>query len=240
MSLRFRIITIILVSFIFLVGIGYLLQRFILLPSYIELEQHQAKKDVERCLEAINRELHHLELLTEDWAAWNDTYRFIQDRNGEYIESNLVVETFTGNRLNLIYMTTLDGKVVWGEIRDLESGQMISLEEFPKTDLTESHILLSHKNVRNSISGLLMTANGPMLLASRPIVTSEFNGPIRGAFIMGRFLNEKLIKKLRKQTRVDFQIYPITKDSVSADSTGSLKNIHLNQSGYTIKDSNDT
>jgi len=75
MSLRFRIVTLILVSFIFLVSIGYLLQRFILLPSYIELEQHQAKKDVGRCLEAIKRELHHLELLTDDWAAWNDTYR---------------------------------------------------------------------------------------------------------------------------------------------------------------------
>jgi len=240
MSLRFRIVTLILVSFIFLVGIGYLLQRFILLPSYIELEQHQAKNDVERCLEAINREVHHLELLTDDWGAWNDTYRFIQDRNREYIESNLVVESFTGNRLNLIYICKLDGKVVWGEIRDLETGQIVSLEEFPKTALTESHILLSHKNVQNSISGLLMTANGPMLLASRPIVTSEYNGPIRGAFILGRFLNEKLIKKLREQTRVDFQIYPITKNPVSADSTGSLKNIHLKQPGYTIKDSNDT
>ncbi len=215
-------------SCIFLVGIGYLLQRFILLPSYIELEQHQAKKDVERCLESINRELHHLDLLTDDWAAWNDTYRFIQDRNADYIESNLVVETFTGNRLNLIYISKLDGKVVWGEIRDLETGQIVSMEEFPKTALTESHILLSHKNVQSSISGLLMTANGPMLLASRPIVTSDRSGPIRGAFIMGRFLTEKLIKNLREQTRVDFQIYPITKDSISADSTDSPKNIHLN------------
>jgi len=57
---------------------------------------------------------------------------------------------------------------------------------------------------------------------------------------MGRFLNEKLIKKLREQTRVDFQIYPITKDYISADSTASLKNIHLNHPSYTIKDSNDT
>jgi PAS domain S-box-containing protein len=240
MSLRFRIVTLILVSFTFLVGIGYLLQRFILLPSYIELEQHQAKEDVGRCLEAIKSELHHLELLADDWAAWNDTYRFIQDRNEEYIESNLVVETFTGNRLNLLYICKLDGKVVWGEIRDLETGQTVSLEEFPKAALTESHILLSHKNVQNSIGGLMMTAKGPILLASRPIVNSDYKGPIRGAFIMGRFLNKTLIKKLREQTRVDFQIYPITKDSISADSAGTPKNIHLNQPDYTLKESADT
>ena len=52
-------------------------------------------------MRALNREIYHLDSFTNDWAAWDDTYRFMQDRDPIYIESNLVDQTFVGNRLNL-------------------------------------------------------------------------------------------------------------------------------------------
>lgn len=55
----------------------YIVQCFIIFPSYTVLEQREAKKDIERCVEALQDDLGHLSMLAEDWAAWDNTYRFI-------------------------------------------------------------------------------------------------------------------------------------------------------------------
>ncbi|MHB8992235.1 MAG: PAS domain-containing protein [Chloroflexota bacterium] len=42
---------------------------------------------------------------------------------------------------------------------------------------------------------------GPMAIASQPIVTSEGQGPIRGTFIVGRYLGSAEIRRLAERTR---------------------------------------
>jgi diguanylate cyclase (GGDEF)-like protein len=48
-----------------------------------------------------------------------------------------------------------------------------------------------------------------MLIAARPILTSENEGPAHGLLIMGRLLNDRDVKLLCDQTQVDFSILPI-------------------------------
>ena len=55
----------------------------------------------------------------------------------------------------------------------------------------------------------MLTNRGPMLIASRPIVNSEEEGPIRGTLVMGKFLNGPVIEALQEQTQVEFQIWPL-------------------------------
>ncbi len=43
-----------------------------------------------------------LDIFTRDWAAWDNTYEFIQDVNQDYIEANLVASTFSSAELNFI------------------------------------------------------------------------------------------------------------------------------------------
>jgi len=57
------------------------LRHLVILPSFRALEQAEARKDVARCVDAIDREAHHLNKLSGAWAVWDDTYAFIQDRN---------------------------------------------------------------------------------------------------------------------------------------------------------------
>lgn len=47
-----------------------------------------------------------------------------------------------------------------------------------------------------------------MLVAARPILTSENEGASRGTLIMGRFLNDDLVKTLEDQSKVVFSIHP--------------------------------
>jgi sensor domain CHASE-containing protein len=75
------------------VSIVFQLKNIVILPSFHELENDEAKKNIERCIDAIKREAHHLDKLASDWSVWDDTYKFAKTGNRDFIHSNLQMET---------------------------------------------------------------------------------------------------------------------------------------------------
>ena len=212
MALRLKVFLILLIIVILSSFTNYIILNKTVFPGFLTLEQDEANKDIVRVVEAIQREIHHLDSLLHDWSAWNDTYDFIQDRNSSYIDDNLPLSSFTDNELNIIYLLDNKGNLIWGEIRDLESEELIQLSEFTTEALTPTHPLLSYKTDIGDlgdvkVSGIYLTSQGPLIISSRPILTSENKGPVMGTVIMGRFINENLVKILQEQTRVNFQIW---------------------------------
>ena len=45
--------------------------------------------NIDRAYSLLNTELTGLRTLSRDWAWWDDTFKFAQDKNQEYLESNL-------------------------------------------------------------------------------------------------------------------------------------------------------
>ncbi len=229
MLLRSKILLILLVVVALYAALDYGIQRLVVFPSFIALEQHEAEKDLERCFEALRRESYHLDTFNHDWAAWDDTYQFVRDRNTDYISSNLVAQTFIDNKLNLIYVCDEAGRVVWGEIRNVDTWQRMHLNGFPAESLPPTHPLLSHASVDSAIAGVFTTEYKPMLVSSRPIVTTNNEGPIRGTLIMGRFLSEDSVQTLVEQTRVNFRLWPITGHAIPEAEREVLNNISDDQ-----------
>ncbi|MCK4660802.1 MAG: HAMP domain-containing protein [Phycisphaerae bacterium] len=234
MSLRLRIPLMVLVTVGAYVPLDYAIQRWIVLPSFEALEREEAIEDMERSAEAIHRELYHLSTtLCFDWASWDDTYQFVQDRNSEYIKANLVLSTFTKNNLNLLYVVNTNGELVWGEAHDCESGELIEIPQFPPSGLPPDHPLLAFgvdgvPLDELVVDGIYRTEMGPMLIVSRPILTSEITGPPRGALIMGRFLDDALVKTIAEQTRVDFHVWAVGKKPFPKTAKEILKEIDAN------------
>lgn len=216
MSLRAKVILLLLGVFFVSMIAEIAVQRLAVFPSFVELEREEALKDLERCSEALEREIEHLMVFTGDWAAWDDTYDYAQDRNADYEEANLLEETFEGGDLNLIYIVNNDGEVVWGAAYDLPSLEPVELDWFPAASFSTDHPLLQFDSLEDELSGLLMTDHGPLLVASHPILTSEDRGPIRGAFVMGRFLTDDAVADLAEQTQVNFRLWPIDSESMEA------------------------
>jgi two-component system NtrC family sensor kinase len=208
MSLRYKVSFMLLVVFAAYVGLNYGIQRLVIFPSFIALEREHGREDIERCEEAIRREAEHLGIFTYDWSAWDDTYQFVEDRNSNYIKVNLVPEMFNDSKLDLVYFYNNKGEIVWGKACDLKDGRSLELRDFSPGALPATHRLIAHQSTDSCVTGIFMTEQGPMVIASRPIVKSNTEGPIRGAVIMGRFLGQELIDALKEQTRVDFQMWP--------------------------------
>ncbi len=190
MSLYKKTLLVIGATLIGLVVILYVASRTILMGGFEELETRIAIRDVGRILEAIDADLSSLELLAGDWAAWDDTYEFIEDLNQAYIDSNLVDETFIDARLNLILFIKPDGEIAFGKALDHETGSEVPIPDGILEHLSPDGLLLSHNDRPEGVTGLLMLPEGPMLISSMPILTSQNLGPSRGTMIMGRFLDQ--------------------------------------------------
>ncbi len=203
-----------------IVALGFILAQllvinFFVYPSYVALERNKGKTDIERCLNALGREIHYLDKFTHDWSSWDDSYEFIVDGNKDYIDSNLQTSTFVDNEIHLIFYVGARGSVVWGKAVDLESEGTVQIKDFPeKTWPLYHHLLASDDRI---ISGLFMSDCGPMLVASRPILHTDHTGPSHGRLIMGRLLNEDYIKVLQEQTQVKWTMTPM--DQVSSELT---------------------
>jgi len=214
MSLQAKILLIVLVVVSLYAVLDYASQYFFVLPSFISFERNEAKNTMRHCIALLKREISNLDKFAKDWAAWDDTYQFVKDRNDGYISTNLVIESFTNNNLNLIYICDIRGEVVCGQIRDLETKETMQLDEFPAGYWPGTHPLLGHKTVESSTAGVFMTERGPMLIASRPIITGKNEGPIRGTLIIGRFLNDNVLKAIAEQMPVDLKVWTIANGSI--------------------------
>jgi sensor domain CHASE-containing protein len=114
MSLRWQITNLLLVTTLVFVASTYLVQSFVVMPAFATLEEQQAIRDVERCVDAISRDVDNLSTIVDDWATWDDSYRYVLGENPEFAAANLIDETFSNTRLNLICLLGPDRELIWG------------------------------------------------------------------------------------------------------------------------------
>ncbi len=214
---------------LFLVATG-LVQRYVIYPSFIHLDRDEAIKNGNRSQQALQRELHHLGVMTRDWSAWDETYKFAADRNPGYLGSNLIAETFANTRLDLLFIFDQSGDLVWGRFIDKQK-QVHLWPEFPAHN--PKHSLRHHAHLDVGHKGILLTNRGAMLVASYPIITSDRQGPSHGTLIMGRALDVDLLKTLQEQTGVFFQVWPFGQESTPMDRNISIQ--LMQQSGLKQK-----
>jgi len=142
-----------------------------------------------------------------DWASWNDTYYFINDSNEEYIRTNLRLEIFTNLRVNLMLFINSSGNIVYGRSFDLENQAEVPVPRYFEEKLSPDDYLLQHfDTTESSKTGMIFIPEGPMLVASQPILQNDRTGPIRGTMITGRFLNSEEIKRLSGITHLPLSI----------------------------------
>ncbi len=208
MSLRAKILAIVAVVVVAYGIVDLAVQHRVIYPSFVALERDEAEKDLRRCIEAIDREIQQLGATAGDYGAWNDTYQFAVDRNKRYVESNLSPSSFKNLGVNLMAICNVRGEVLTSQVLDLTTQEPMEVPELPKDRYAPGHILVHHEGPQSAASGILITGNGPLLVASRPILTDNREGPVRGAVIVGKFLDEKLVQKLRDQTKVQFEVLP--------------------------------
>jgi PAS domain S-box-containing protein len=217
MSLRKRTLVLMLATSLVAIVFFYGVSRAILINSFVQLEEQNAHDNLNRVVNAINDELAALEGTSGDWSNWDDTYFFVRDGSDEYVDTNLTDETFYNLNLNLMVLVNSSGERVYERAFDLENGTNLSIPSDLTRALAPDSPLLALGDENRAITGILMLDGMPALVAARPILTSEVEGPAAGTLMFARYLDSAKIARLSESTRLSLSLTPYDSPDLTAD-----------------------
>ncbi len=184
MSIRKQTLFIIFSIMLLLVLILYGTSETFLLGSFVNLEERMILQNVNRVQLALSSDIDQLNSTLGDWAPWNDTYAFIVDRNQRYIDANLNVETLANLRLNLVLFIDANGQLVFAKAVNLQTGKELPITHNLLNNLfSEGSLVCRTKS--DMFKGIVLLPEGALLISSQPILTSKWEGPVRGTLIRG-------------------------------------------------------
>ena len=239
MSLTAKMVAILTVLVLVQAAIDYVAQQRLIMPHFQELERDWARADIARCLNIMNEELRQLGILCEDWAAWDDTYEYVATGDPDYVRRNLVESTFADSHLDLVFICDVSGKVVYGRALAPGSTTATVLPEFPPRQLPQNHPALLGGTRGRTLSGVMMTGQGPMLLVARTIRRSDTTGPSRGTLIMGRYLTASVIDRWSRQTGTQLRISVLDGHALDPRSRWALVNLQSRRDFIAVADGGD-
>lgn len=217
MKLRRKTLSIVGITIAGLTGILYVASSSILLGSLIKAEEQEATQVVRGVLSVFGQTADDFNSRFADWSSWDDTYAFIQNRNSEFIASNLIPEGLANIRVNIAIFVNTSGKIVYGTGLDSQKLKLTPVPEALKRRISLSDPLLQHPNAKSSLAGILLLPSGPILITSRPILTTKSTGPIRGTLVFGRNLDAAGIAKVSKITRLPLIVHSVNESRLPAD-----------------------
>src|SRR5262245_2783924 len=207
MTLRKKTPLIIGVTLLTLLVALYAASSTILASGFAQLEEQNTAQNVDRALKAFSNDLDTLRTTAGDYAFWDDAYAFIEDENSDFVSANLSDTTFTSLKLNLIVFVQASGKIVYSGAYDLEQQHPVPVPPGIQSLLSAGSPVLQHPDSKSGIAGVALLPEGPLLLAARPILSSNQAGPARGTLIMGRYVDQSLIRRLSDVTNLSIAAY---------------------------------
>jgi len=211
-----------------LVAILYTTASTVLLSSLEKVEIEETYRNVEGFLDAFAQTQEEFSLRLADWAIWDDTYRFVQDRNQDYINLNITLDSLQYLQINAAVFLNNKNQIIYSVGFDIEKNQKISVPASLEHYIINNKNLVQHSKVNSSLIGVIALPQGPMLIASRPIVNSRGEKPIRGTLVFGRYLDKTKVATLATKSRLNITIRSLNQtlppDFQTALSELSLKN----------------
>ena len=113
MSLKTKFSLLLATIFVGLLLVNVSTLSWVVYPAFKELETREAKKNVARVLDILKSDIEGLDLFTYDWAAWDDTYLFIEDKNQAYVKDNFQADYSAEQNHDLYYYWNAKGKPVF-------------------------------------------------------------------------------------------------------------------------------
>lgn len=230
MTVRKKTLLIFGITLVGLLSLIAISSRIIQLRSFRILENKQACSNIDRVLDALTNEQEWLDSKVNDWAQWDDMYAFIQHNNPAFIRSNLVDATFSGLRLNVIMLINNRGQLVYGKAYNLVQNRPFAVPHGLQRRLTLNDPLLHGALTGGRTTGVLLLPEGPLLVAVQPILTSTGKGPIRGAVLIGRFLDADRQQHLSIVTHLGLSLQPLSECNFPPAFTKTLLRMAANNS----------
>jgi signal transduction histidine kinase len=199
MKIQKKTLSILLFTFLILLILFYAGTELFLKTSYLEIEQNSIENNISKVRNIISSNLDNLTKIGRDWSEWDDTYKFVEDRNSNYIKSNLLYKTFADLYLNIIIFYNENGEIVFGRYYDLSTAKEIPLPgKYTNGEYYKFFDSCLTVNIKGFNGIICDSDSGVFFLTALPILNTLGQGPRKGILIMSYRFNSIEISKISK------------------------------------------
>jgi PAS domain S-box-containing protein len=176
--------------------------------SYLRLERQEVGHAAESTVKTLNSDTRNFYSVSRDYAAWTDTYLFAEDRNPGWIDQNTGDDFFERFGIDYIIVFNRSDQIVFAKGHNLSSLQP---EEVPETLADDIRDLNSASGILASTeggAGIFDSRDGPVLIASHPILYDNLEGPAAGSLHIVRRIDRRYLTDLAERSGHPVTIIP--------------------------------
>jgi two-component system, NtrC family, sensor kinase len=207
-KIRSKVIALVAGIFVILGVAAVLIGKFVIMPSFAELERADARTAMRRVAFALDLTLERVALSSMDWGNWADTYSFVNDHNSNFAKANITEVALKQLNVNLLLVVDLAGNVLLATDRDLSTDAALGVDLATLKKLPDAFPWHAADLIGKSARGLIQTNRGPMMLAGAPVLDGNGRGPARGMVIMGRLLPGDALASIAAQAQFPVAMAP--------------------------------
>lgn len=185
---------------------------FIELPKLEHSISALSERELDTASLSISNMLEGLSRVNYDYAVWTSTYDFMRIQDQQYIEENMVDNTFISLELDGVFFIDEHSKVILAKgfhhskLTDL-TFSFYDFEKYPNNlNMLPDSITSIGAPTKH---GFINTQHGPAMFSTTQIRDSNLGGNDRGYIIMIQLLEEAFIKEVSKFTLTDVTYVPI-------------------------------
>lgn len=205
MTVRLRVLLIIGATAAVLIGTLYTASRYLTLDRFLSLEDLEAKQTTIAVQADFREEIAKLDRANVDLSVYDSTYDSMPKPTGEYLHSILGDGPdgwMDQQRVNFLMFVDSAGNTVSANGFDPVTTSTVEVPEDLKAHVLRTDRLLDFHGLRDRIDGLILLSSGPVLVASRPIVHTNYTGPARGALVTAQYLDSHALRQLADRSGV--------------------------------------
>jgi sensor domain CHASE-containing protein len=206
--------------------------------TYSQVELQQSDANIQLVTETIRYETEQLGTKARDWAVWDDTYTFINNKNAQYRDS--VIDsptTYESLQLSGLILYDENGMVVASRGYDLKNKSLTSISETTLTQFSKILNVLSNTRGGKKKQGIVLLPEGPVLVGMHTILQTNGMGYGDGTLVMIQPFDDQRIESIRSRLHLPISIWRLDRPGpdVTPDIT-ELSGIESPQSISRIQD----
>ncbi|WP_253205355.1 EAL domain-containing protein [Clostridium estertheticum] len=205
MKLSAKLFRIVLLVSLILICFLYTISKSFLLKSFTDMEIDKAFKDTKVVLNYIQNDLNNINDVNLDYARWDETYNYMNNKDNKYIEDNFEDTTSMARaKINFIFITDNQGNVVYKKNTKEDTKEMFTLA-FAKNITSNIAKLLSNNNIKD-VKGTLLYGKYPILISAQRITKGNGLGHSPGFLIFAKYYDKEEMDTLNQNTGLKTEI----------------------------------
>ena len=186
---------------------------FIVWRGFNDVQHDEVELEMVRFLDQIEAVADRNELVAKSWGAWDSLYDYAGAFVSAFASDKLSAAALTRERVDLYAFIDTSGRVVRAGVRPpVEGAPLTSVPEFTNGQAPPDFAPIGRALAGEVARSRERVDDELMLLAAAPIQDSARLAPSRGAIVIGRRVDARLIEALGERLRTQVKATPLAGD----------------------------